>query len=527
MRLRIIELQEMQKDGGLHDGDFLDESLQALRTLAERTLRMPDEVTQILGQGGSSVDVNQCVRDAIKTLGIPPKVKLHPNLDERIPRLPLYCFDVVVQNLLQNAVDAMPEGGQLHVSTLAMLNPKLPTGYFQLVVRDTGQGMPPDVQKRIFELNFTTKREKGKGLGLGMWWVRNFVRRARGDITIHTIPGSGHRGHRQDPGGPAGQHRDRGRRVTAMSRGGTAVRLSENILIVEDEDEWRGVYSRAVDSRGSSRRIMVAEDLAAAKRLILAARFAVAFVDVGLDASDDQNVDGLQVMRWLRDTGDGTSIIVVTGRSGQDALRIGRDAIKEYGAFNTVGKSTVTPAQLRNLLDGGLEAFRDSQEKRDGKAGGTAARDALRGQHGRPGRQPGLGPPGHGGNRFQGQRGQVLPVPRRSSRQLPPGRRPAAGRTAVVDASAGLVHGDYWSRAQAGGIVVCFGQAAAVDRALLERGRDGQLLGQYSAGESAEELTAADGAVKGVVLLLRESQREDFRGESGRTEDRSASGLSG
>jgi CheY-like chemotaxis protein len=305
------------------------------------------------------------------------------------------------------------------------------------------------------------------------------------------------------------------------------VRLSENILIVEDEDEWRGVYSRAVDSRGSSRRIMVAEDLAAAKRLILAARFAVAFVDVGLDASDDQNVDGLQVMRWLRDTGDGTSIIVVTGRSGQDALRIGRDAIKEYGAFDTVGKSTVTPAQLRNLLDGGLEAFRDSQEKRDGKAGGTAARDALRGQPADPaGSQVWdlqvMEATGFKGSvdrfyQFLGDLlGSYLPVV---------GRRP--GEPAVVDASAGLVHGDYWSRAQAGGIVVCFGQAAAVDRALLERGRDGLLLGQYSAGESAEELTAADGAVKGVVLLLRESQREDFRGESGRLTDRSASGLSG
>ena len=55
----------------------------------------------------------------------------------------------------------------------------------------TGIGMPPEIQKKIFELNFTTKTEKGKGLGFGLWWVRNFVRRARGDISIRSSPGEG------------------------------------------------------------------------------------------------------------------------------------------------------------------------------------------------------------------------------------------------------------------------------------------------------------------------------------------------
>jgi signal transduction histidine kinase len=193
MRLRIIELQEKRKDGSLEGDEFLDESLEALLSLAERTLKMPDDITRLLGQGRANADVNQCVRDAIKVTSIPADIRLVVRLDEHIPIVPLYCFDIVVQNLLKNAVDAMPQGGRLYVTTSAVLHPTLRTGYFQLMVLDTGQGIPVDIQGKVFELNFTTKRDKGSGLGLGLglWWVRNFVRRARGDITIRSTPGSG------------------------------------------------------------------------------------------------------------------------------------------------------------------------------------------------------------------------------------------------------------------------------------------------------------------------------------------------
>jgi signal transduction histidine kinase len=190
MRFRILELQEMRKDGRLNGDDFLDESLQALRTLAERTLKMPGEFNP-LGQGETDVDVNQCVRDAISSIHLPPNVQLQVELDEEIPALPLYSFDIVVQNLLQNGVDAMPAGGLLSVMTSMVIDYSLRKGYFQLKVQDTGQGIPVEIQRRLFELNFTTKREKGRGPGVGLWWVRQFVRRAKGDITIQSTPGSG------------------------------------------------------------------------------------------------------------------------------------------------------------------------------------------------------------------------------------------------------------------------------------------------------------------------------------------------
>ena len=191
MRLRIIELQDMHKDGRLDGNDFLPTSLDALRKLADRTLKMPDDITRMLGQGGTKVEVNDSVRLAVSQTEWPKKVQLSLDLADHIPALPLYCFDIVVQNLLQNGIDAMPNGGRLWVSTSTVLTQGLSTGYFRLVVKDTGVGIPSDVQKKMFELNFTTKGTRGRGLGLGLWWVRNFVRRSGGDITIRSTVGQG------------------------------------------------------------------------------------------------------------------------------------------------------------------------------------------------------------------------------------------------------------------------------------------------------------------------------------------------
>lgn len=187
MRFRILELQDLQEDGRLfEDPEFVGDSLAALRELAERALRMPEEITLMLSQGDIKIDANECVRRAVSATTLPENISLSLDLEDGIPPLQLYSFDIVVQNLLQNGIDAMPSGGRLSVSTCAVLHPKRSAGYFQLTVTDTGVGISPDIQRRIFDLNFTTKHGKGKGLGLGLWWVRNFVRRTGGDITIRS-----------------------------------------------------------------------------------------------------------------------------------------------------------------------------------------------------------------------------------------------------------------------------------------------------------------------------------------------------
>lgn len=89
----------------------------------------------------------------------------------------------VLVNLIFNAVDAMPAGGELVLAVQ-------PVGAgAELTVRDTGVGMAPAVQRRIFEPFFTTKGEHGSGLGLAM--VRKVVASHGGRVDVRSQPGVG------------------------------------------------------------------------------------------------------------------------------------------------------------------------------------------------------------------------------------------------------------------------------------------------------------------------------------------------
>ena len=280
---------------------------------------------------------------------------------------------------------------------------------------------------------------------------------------------------------------------------GRGVGPSENILIVEDEDEWRKIYERAVSSQLPAQTVKVAKNFADAERLIDSTQFAVAFVDVGLDVTDDHNVDGLRVMEKIRATGDETSIVVVTGRSGQDVVRITRDAIKKYDAYDTVGKSTVDPDEIENLLTGGLKAYRDktAPDRMD-------ARNAIRGNADaatwdyRVTQAVG----------FTGNSNEFYKfLDRLFGRYLPLVARASHGQ-AHVDAEKKIVYGKYWSRAIATGLLICFGAADMFTEALEAMPDDVNVLGR--GGDAAPIKELAGHGVKGAVFVAAGSKREEF-----------------
>jgi len=89
----------------------------------------------------------------------------------------------VLMNLIFNAVDAMPSGGSITVST-GLVGDRV-----MLTVSDTGCGMSEDLQRRIFDPFFTTKGEGGSGLGLSVSY--GIVARYGGDIVVQSAPGAG------------------------------------------------------------------------------------------------------------------------------------------------------------------------------------------------------------------------------------------------------------------------------------------------------------------------------------------------
>ncbi|TFW10665.1 PAS domain-containing protein [Massilia arenosa] len=131
----------------------------------------------------------------VRTLG--SKVDLHLDLKPGLPACTLdpTHLEMALLNVLINARDAMPEGGQVSVGTTVMSDAErlqrhqLPPGtYVVICVIDQGTGMTPEVARRAIEPFFTTK---GPGTGLGLAMVHGFVQQSRGRLEIESAPGAG------------------------------------------------------------------------------------------------------------------------------------------------------------------------------------------------------------------------------------------------------------------------------------------------------------------------------------------------
>ena len=162
-------------------------------------------------------------------------------------------MEQVILNLVVNARDAMPEGGQLRVATErvtlieahARVNPKARAGEFVCVmVSDTGTGIAPEVLPRIFEPFFTTK-EVGKGTGLGLATVYGIVQQHQGWLEVSSQVGESSMFKVFLPAIPTPARLAAAVEFGAEVRGG-----NETILLVEDDHAVRLTTRRVLESKG-------------------------------------------------------------------------------------------------------------------------------------------------------------------------------------------------------------------------------------------------------------------------------------
>jgi signal transduction histidine kinase len=133
------------------------------------------------------VPIAQSLRDTVAVLGSKARSKqitVSVKAPETLPEIVGVAGELnqVWSNLLDNALDAAPEGGQVEVSARPC------TGGVEVCVVDNGAGIPADVQPRVFEPFFTTK-PLGEGTGLGLDIARRLVRQHGGNIEFQTRPG--------------------------------------------------------------------------------------------------------------------------------------------------------------------------------------------------------------------------------------------------------------------------------------------------------------------------------------------------
>ncbi len=193
MRVRIKEIQ-LHCGDAIEASDFLRESLDHLAEGVEETLELPKRVQNFLARKSelSDFDPNDAISRALNGVDIPESIEVVTLLAADIPPVRTFSLDVVAENLIRNAVDAMADGGVLTITSSLVVVPDLPGGRVELTFEDTGSGMSPATRRRLFEINFTTKpRKEGKGMGVGLWWVRQWVRRSGGEIEFETQEGVG------------------------------------------------------------------------------------------------------------------------------------------------------------------------------------------------------------------------------------------------------------------------------------------------------------------------------------------------
>ena len=166
----------------------------------------------------------------------------------------------VLLHLFVNARDAMPNGGQLLVSSgntrvddAAAGRVGLPGAgdYVQLTISDTGQGMPAEVMERIFEPFYTTK-EVGKGTGLGLAMVYGAMQQHKGAVQVESTLNAGTTFRLYLPAVDVAGPDVSAPREEARSHG------SETILLAEDEPDVRELLCNFLEGRGY--RVIAAEN---------------------------------------------------------------------------------------------------------------------------------------------------------------------------------------------------------------------------------------------------------------------------
>lgn len=216
-----------------------------------------------------------------------------------------------VLNLCINARDAMPGGGTLTVATAnATLDERLaserdlpPGEYVTISVRDSGVGMPPEVQARAFEPFFTTK-PLGEGTGLGLSMIYGFARQSDGQVRIVSAVGQGTTVSLDLPrhDQPAEQT------VVVPSEPVAPLTTGQVVMVIDDEPSVRSLLVDVLSEAGYQ--VLDAGDGPGGLKLMASApRLDMLVTDVGLPGG----LNGRQVAEAARVGRPGLKVLFITG----------------------------------------------------------------------------------------------------------------------------------------------------------------------------------------------------------------------
>jgi signal transduction histidine kinase/CheY-like chemotaxis protein len=275
-----------------------------------------------------------------RLVGFP--ITLSLELDDDLPvRLDEGEFDQIMLNLLVNARDAMPEGGQITLrlrSTVIDLpgddpsDGRLHRSWVVLEVADTGTGMDQETMSHLFEPFYTTK-PAGQGTGLGLPTVRRLITEQGGRVTAESHPGAGSTFRLYWPRADAPPDDETTAVATARAPG------SETILFLDDDPGVGRLFESSLSAMGY--RVLVARS--GEEAMALAERGSIDLLVADIELPD---AHGAEVAARLRQRQKDLPVIFFTGST---------EAILTIEPAQRLLHKPVTPRelarQIRSVLD--------------------------------------------------------------------------------------------------------------------------------------------------------------------------------
>jgi PAS domain S-box-containing protein len=286
----------------------LDIILKAALDGAETVKRLQDFAKQKVEDNVSAIDVNMIIEDTIQLTQTKWKdsaqqkgVKIE--IIKELDRLPIVLgsgaeLREILTNLILNAVDAMPDGGTLAIRTINK------DRLFSIEVEDSGMGMDEKTKAKIFDPFFSTKGEKGTGLGLAM--VKILITKRQGDIAVKSQLGAGTKFIITFP--KINIENEVQSIATQMPRPPDHKELSEqlNVLIIDDEEEIRILLAEIL--READYNVVLASDGREGVEKFKSNKIDIVFTDLGMP-----EMNGWQVAKAIKGLNSIVPVILISG----------------------------------------------------------------------------------------------------------------------------------------------------------------------------------------------------------------------
>ncbi|MDE0299698.1 MAG: ATP-binding protein [Candidatus Poribacteria bacterium] len=191
--LKSIFSQPEVKDEDIEEAkellEIVDDEIRQLKQISEQflTLNRPKHLNLEPTQLGELID--RVLAEFALSMK-EPKVQVVKNYDAKLPAVALdpVLIRQAVFNLVQNSIQAMSKGGSIYITTRMDENDASPCVVVE--IRDTGIGIPEEIQERIFDAYFTTKENEG-GIGLGLALAHQIITAHDGEVTMKSKEGMG------------------------------------------------------------------------------------------------------------------------------------------------------------------------------------------------------------------------------------------------------------------------------------------------------------------------------------------------